>query len=759
MYKVLPVIVFTFFICCSVNGQKGVLLVPVDSARIKLLFETYRLYYNKANQSTESHFLYLDSAIDLMKRSLPVSESLHMDHLSSEISWRLAVAVLLKGHIPEGKKWVTKAVAGSRLQGNDLEEANTLSTIASATSPTPKLMPYLDSILQRAMTVYDQKKLLVKYASTLNTTAFYHSLLLMYEKSEQEYAKLIQMYRLLKINKISTIYLALSQLNRYKGNFDRSISYALKSLQQTEQGKDTIPLSSLYGELALVYDGLGQVKQSIIWYRKALVEREKLVGSQGYLFVFRTAGFLIQQLIKNEQQEEALSIMINLSKKYPTNDELTRSMIAQNLGYCYEALKKYNAAEQQYLDMIKQGDNSGYLFWNKYDEFKSIAYKAIGGFYIRRHQYAKATPYLEEAIKFFPGSIPMVMRRDLELMLFTADSATGKYLSAIKHYGQYNLIKDSLFNDTKSKQIEEIQIRYETEKKEKEIILLNEQRKSQENQIQKSAIIRNFVILGIVLLGSFFYYRYSLKQRSNHQLQLQQVEINQKNKTLQSLVNEKEWLLREIHHRVKNNLQVIMALLESQSTYLEKNSPALKAIQDSQHRVHSMSLIHKKLYKSDNVSTMNMLVYIHELVDYLRDSFHIEQRIYFEIDVDKIEMDISQAVPLGLMMNEAITNSIKYAFPGIKDARLSISMKEIAKNNFLLQISDNGIGFPDNVNLSKPESLGLSLMKGLSEEIEGSFSIESDHGTTIKIYFSPNEQLLHSTSHQIPSPVSENALI
>src|SRR6185369_16726337 len=120
--------------------------------------------------------------------------------------------------------------------------------------------------------------------------------------------------------------------------------------------------------------------------------------------------------------------------------------------------------------------------------------------------------------------------------------------------------------------------------------------------------------------------------------------ISRKNEQLQHLLNEKEWLIKEIHHRVKNNLQIVMSLLNSQSAFID-NEPALTAIHDSQHRVHAMSLIHQKLYNADDVSSIDMSFYIRELVSYLSDSFDASQRVRFEFNIEPLEMDVSQAVP------------------------------------------------------------------------------------------------------------------
>jgi two-component sensor histidine kinase len=232
------------------------------------------------------------------------------------------------------------------------------------------------------------------------------------------------------------------------------------------------------------------------------------------------------------------------------------------------------------------------------------------------------------------------------------------------------------------------------------------------------------------------------------------MEIENQNGSLRHLVNEKEWLLKEIHHRVKNNLQIVMSLLNSQSAYID-NDAALTAIHDSQHRVHAMSLIHQKLYGSGNVSSIDISSYIRELVFYLSDSFDTGQRIRFDLNIKPLQIDVSQAVPLGLILNEAITNSIKYAFPDARDGVVSILLSAFPPNQCLLSVSDNGIGMPPHFANKRPGSLGMSLRAGLTEDREGKFSIENNNGTTIRISFMNDfEPKLSGTSAE--SLVSNN---
>lgn len=229
----------------------------------------------------------------------------------------------------------------------------------------------------------------------------------------------------------------------------------------------------------------------------------------------------------------------------------------------------------------------------------------------------------------------------------------------------------------------------------------------------------------MIILG-LLYNQYRIKQKNNQ-------EVSLKNKSLERLLDEKEWLLKEVHHRVKNNLHTIMSLLETQSAYLKDD--ALLAVQNSQHRVYAMSLIHQKLYQMENSTNVNMAVYLPELISYLSDSYDTGHRINFNSRFDNIQLDISQAIPVGLILNEAITNAIKYAFPGKANGDISIQMTRSGEKNILLSIADNGIGLPADWAIIQKNSLGLKLMKGLSDDLRAKFTVNSEKGTTITLEF------------------------
>jgi two-component sensor histidine kinase len=245
------------------------------------------------------------------------------------------------------------------------------------------------------------------------------------------------------------------------------------------------------------------------------------------------------------------------------------------------------------------------------------------------------------------------------------------------------------------------------------------------------------------------YSRYHFNKKSNEQLKKQKDEIDNQNSSLQSmnqkqqsLLTEKELLLKEIHHRVKNNLQTSMSLLNMQSAYID-NEVALETIRISQRRMHAMSLIHQKLYQSEKLTSINMAIYIDELTLYLRDSFIGPANISFELCIQPLELDIAQALPLGLIINEAVTNSIKYGFPKKRKGTIYIFLEQIPNEYYLLTIKDNGIGLPENFNSQLTNSLGMNLIRGLSEQLQGEFSIQNNQGTQITVTIKVIESIAH----------------
>ena len=555
------------------------------------------------------------------------------------------------------------------------------------------------------------------------------------DKAEEELSEALRIYDSLNVNSDNHLWAlaVMGELKRYKGDFNGAISCILKAIQLRDvpNSKSQYPLAHFYQALAPLYSELGQSEESVALYRKAIEYLTNAAFEKSTFYSYLYTSYLVDELIKLHREVEAMGEIKALIKKRSPKTNIEKACAAQALGSCYAAVDQDGLAEKNFHDMIYYFENGNFLLHaSVQSEILAQAYFDISKFYVDRSRYDDAKGYLQKITKFGPGIFDLSRQRDLQMMLFKADSASGNYRSAIEHFRAQQAVNDSIFNIAKSKQIAELQIQYETEKKEQNLMLL--QNESELNRSQLNLTIGGIVLL-IITLG-FVYSRYRTKQISNSKLQLQQVEINGKNIALEKLVREKEWLLKEIHHRVKNNLQMIMSLLDSQSDYL-KNDAAHAAVLESKHRMQAISLIHQKLYKTENVSEINMSVYAAELIDYLRESFHTDYRIDFRLDVQPIKLDLALAIPLGLILNEAVTNSIKYAFPGNANGLIMISLGNETAENLLLTVSDNGIGLPVNFN-NGHSSFGMNLITTLCEQIEADLNIVSNNGTQLNISFS-----------------------
>jgi two-component sensor histidine kinase len=206
---------------------------------------------------------------------------------------------------------------------------------------------------------------------------------------------------------------------------------------------------------------------------------------------------------------------------------------------------------------------------------------------------------------------------------------------------------------------------------------------------------------------------------------------------IQASLQEKEVLLREIHHRVKNNLQVIHSLLKLQSSYTD-DPKTLQMFQESQNRIRSMALIHELLYQSQDLARIDFGSYIQTLVKQLARSYSISlDTITWEIDVDPqdIQIGIDTALPCGLLINELISNALKYAFPQGQPGQIKISLRACNNQEFTLVISDNGVGIPADLDFRNTDSLGLQLVCGTTGQIGGTIELNRTQGTTFTIKF------------------------
>ena len=205
-------------------------------------------------------------------------------------------------------------------------------------------------------------------------------------------------------------------------------------------------------------------------------------------------------------------------------------------------------------------------------------------------------------------------------------------------------------------------------------------------------------------------------------------------KMLQNSLYEKEMLLKEIHHRVKNNLMIISSLLNLQSRYI-KDEESKNIFKESQNRARSMALIHERLYQSTDLKSIDFGDYIFTLSNDLYRTYAMDTNlIKLNVDVGEIMLDIDISIPLGLIINELITNCLKHAFPQGRIGEINIKFQKL-NNKYQLEVKDDGIGFPRNINYKHTDTLGLRLITSLTEQIDGEIELNSISGTSFKITF------------------------
>ncbi|MFM6195159.1 MAG: PAS domain S-box protein [Planktothrix sp.] len=205
--------------------------------------------------------------------------------------------------------------------------------------------------------------------------------------------------------------------------------------------------------------------------------------------------------------------------------------------------------------------------------------------------------------------------------------------------------------------------------------------------------------------------------------------------TLVTSLREKEVLLKEIHHRVKNNLLVVSNLLEFQSDYVQEPE-LIKVLEDSRNRIYSMALIHEKLYRSTNLEKINFADYLEDLIDNLFESYNIQDgRIQFELDIEPIGLNIETAQPCGLIVNELVSNTLKHAFPNGRSGIVYLGLHQEEDEKIIVTVRDNGVGFPEGVDFRNVESLGMELVCTLTEQLEGTIVLNPENGTLFTVSF------------------------
>jgi two-component sensor histidine kinase len=756
-------IVLFFLLCICVTSsfaQTAIELASIVEAKMKVntsASDTSRVFAllqlsAKFSGMAETKPAFLDSAILYIIKAEKLSESIHFSEGLAQ-SW-LAHALIFRARkdTKESDLYAGKVLSLSAISKNSNVLAECFTLLGDNLSDGEKMSETKINYYNNAIAIYDRlgdkrskAGVLIKLGNVYLMGGRYQTMINLLNNARGLYEMLQypekEMDQELLYQRFVYAYLG-------KDNYTEALKYALQSVRIIEKNKDvSLKAFSIYNNVALLNSLLKRYDTQAYFLNKALpIARKYEALNNDSVMVAQVLGNMVVSKIAQGKPAEAIIYLKKIGDRYPHNNMGWRHFINKYALQAYTENRQFDIAAHYYHLVVKQT-----LELDKFHVHQTTNYNAIIKYLIATKQYSLAGKYLKlnDTACRKNSQVDMLARNYVDW--FHVDSLKGDYKTAIKHFELSKTISDSLINVKKASQLADLQVSYQTEKKDEEIklnaqkiLLLKKQGQYQQISLLHEKTIRHVAFAGlamVLLLLGLSYNRYLLKRRTNIQLEAQQERINAANSSLQrlndslqSLLSEKEWLLKEIHHRVKNNLQIVISLLNTQSAYLD-NEDALEAIRNSQHRMHAMSLIHQKLYQSENLATIDMAMYIRELVEYLTESFSRNKKVTMHINVSPVKLDVSQAVPLGLILNEAISNSIKYAFKETKRGRIDILLKPVEGHHYLLCIADNGIGLPEGFDPYNTSSLGMSLMQGLSQQLDGEFLLENKDGLRVCVTF------------------------
>jgi two-component sensor histidine kinase len=592
-------------------------------------------------------------------------------------------------------------------------------------------LPFTDptrlAYLERAYHAFSQLGL-TEHAIEAFSDIFTYYFITNHQKTEQALGELLLMEQNSGYRHTMGTYYTLSYLKSMHGDYIGSLDYADSSLTQMTTTRDSMFYSLVPIRFADGYFNLREPYKYFDYAWKALQRKNR----DPKLFWYRYVPVVAEHLARHVSSEKALRFLDSITLNSPPESLHDSMSLNIQYGYNFDAVGKPVAAEIYYDKYLSELER---LPQEHIHMQEGMELFVIAEFQFGRKRYDLARRLAERSLGR-DDQLPNISVQAFAYQLLSRlDSISGNFRSALKNQQKYKFWSDSFKSVMQIHRNHELNVRYETGRKDQDIASLRQQGLLKESALREASFTRNILFAGVgllIIIAALFYNQIRVRKKNAHV-------IEQKNAALEQLVDEKQWLLKEVHHRVKNSLQTIVSLLELQAD--SQHLDPVSAIQASQNRIFATSLLHQKLYQGDNMSAVNMGAYLPELVYYLQEAFHTRRRIDFQMSIEPIDLDVSQAVPIGIIINEVVTNAIKHAFPPeIDHATISISLAMADRDTALLQIADNGKGISPEM-LQGEKGLGWKLVSGLTEDIDGLVEVVSGLGTTVAIRFKPRPVL------------------
>ncbi len=496
-----------------------------------------------------------------------------------------------------------------------------------------------------------------------------------------------------------------------KGNLNRATELAYEALKLSEDLDDKKGIAVSYSDLSNLFWKHERFEEGLEFGLKSIdLFESRGLNDMDYCFTLFVVGNNYWGLGQNEEASNFFNHSIAMGDRYGFYNNLSDVYISLiDMHAESGAYDEANLAADKAVEFAELIDNDfllmrSYLSLGRMQNLQGKFESAVKSF---RKSLEIATP--EFGDKFFLSQVYESLAR--------AYAGTHNYKEALEAFSEYDRLKDEMFTEEAENKISSVRTQFEVAKRDNTILDQEQRLKKQKSSQTMITVVTGLLTLLLVLL----YITYNNNRKKNAQLEEQNLE--------------KEFLLKEIHHRVKNNLGIVSSLLDLQSAEMQ-DPKVVEAIHESQNRVYSMSMIHQKLYQGKNLSAIEMKDYFLELSDHILDSFGLKNRIEFSFDMEEIELDVDTAIPLGLIVNELITNALKHAFPKDSKGRIDLFFRKTSDNAIRLIVADNGVGIHEIVQTKeKRGGFGTKLIGLLIEQLDAKMNRITNNGTSVRIEF------------------------
>ncbi len=492
-----------------------------------------------------------------------------------------------------------------------------------------------------------------------------------------------------------------------RGEIDKAMSADLKASRLMEALDDKKGMAAAYERVSEDLIRQGRLGEAMDYAQKAIDICEKNQLKDEMVYALTGAGDVKINEGNNKQALDYFDRALQLARAQKFS-EISMSDFLNNHGNALKRLGRYPEAIKDYEEALSIAKKTNY------PNAISATIGNLGEVNLLMGNYKKALPYQLETVRLQEKDSDLSNITENYLHVSTIYEHLGDYKSALAYQKKALRMRDSIASAKSDEAMSKMLTQYETKKKEATIELQQKQI-SQQKEIQW---LGAGVVLLLIGLLAFSFISYRNRSKSNRLLATKNAE--------------NELLLKEIHHRVKNNLEVVSSLLALQSAQIDDPNTK-EAMLEGQNRVHSIGIVHQKLYQGKNLGAIEMKEYFLNLSESILDSFGAEERIKIELAMEKLDVDIDTAVPLGLIVNELLTNTLKYAFPERQKGNVRIRLEKKANGSLHLEVSDNGIG---KSGITHGTGFGGQLISLLTQQLSGEMREEIKNGT--KIFFDFN---------------------